>query len=95
VGTATYSLTVFPAEELAEDAQESVEDAPATSFDKAKDQAFIEDKFEDLTEALEAGDSNAKGKASSLKAQVSSKVTDEDLKAYLLDVLDRILDSLG
>jgi PKD repeat protein len=95
VGTDTHSLTVYPVEELAEDGLEAVEDAPTSSFDKPKDKAFIEDKFEELTEALETGDSNAKGKASSLRAQVSNKVTDADLQAYLLDIIDRILDSLG
>ncbi len=94
VGTATYSLTVEPAEDLAEDGLEVVEEAPTSSFEKARDQDQIEGKIEELIDALESGADNAKGKANSLKSQISNKVTDDDLKDYLLDIIERILDSL-
>jgi PKD repeat protein len=95
VGTATYSLTVEPVEELADEALVVVEEAPTSSFEKPADQEQIADKFDDLIEALEGDSNNANGKATSLQSQINTKVSDEDLKEYLLDILDRILDSTG
>lgn len=92
--TDTVSVTVTPQEELAEEAQTEVEEAPSSSFSNTQAQEVIEDKFDDLIEALEDGDSNTNGKITSLIAQVNNKVTDEDLRDYLLDVLNQIKDSL-
>ena len=93
-GTDTYSVTVSAAEDVAEDAQDMVEDAHASSFDHPKDQETIEEAFDDFIEALEDDVSNINGKANSLLAKINSKVSDEDLRDELVEIIERILESL-
>jgi len=94
VGTATVNVSVDTPENLVKEGLDLIEKASTSSFSKPSDQESIEDKFADLIYALESGSNNVKGKAESLSSQVSSKVTDKDLREYLLDNLDRILDTL-
>jgi PKD repeat protein len=95
-GTATTTVVVETLSEAAEEAQDIVDEAPTTAFDKPQSQALISEKFDDLLEAIAGEDSNKiDAKIHVLEVQINNKVDDEDLKAQLLEILDNIEDSLG
>ncbi|UCC92621.1 MAG: PKD domain-containing protein, partial [Thermoplasmata archaeon] len=71
--------------------QDLIDDAPASSFDKKQDQDHISGLFSDLLDALATESANQiESRIHVLKVQVDNKVTDEDLKQEILDLLDNL-----
>jgi PKD repeat protein len=71
--------------------QDALNDAPASSFDKKQDQAFLSELFDDLLDAIATNNTNQiDSRIHVLQVQIENKVTDEDLKAELLDLLDNL-----
>jgi PKD repeat protein len=71
--------------------QDALEDAPASSFDKKQDQAFLSELFDDLLDAIATNNTNQiDSRIHVLEVQIENKVTDSDLKAELLDLLDNL-----
>jgi hypothetical protein len=69
----------------------AIDDAPASAFDKKQDQGFLSDLFDDLLVAIAEGDSQKiDSRIHVLQVQVDNKVTDADLRAELLDLLDNL-----
>ncbi len=96
VGTVTTTVVVESLGDAAEEGQDTVDEAPSSSFSKAQDQALISEKFDDLLAAIAEGDANkVDARIHVLEVQIGNKVTDEDLKAQLLELLDNIEDSVG
>jgi PKD repeat protein len=94
--TATTTVTVTSTSTVTEDAQDLVDEAPSTSFDKPKDQEFISSLFDDLMTAIDEGDSNKiDSRIHVLQVQVGNKVSDEDLRADLLAILGHLDESYG
>jgi PKD repeat protein len=93
--TVTTTVTVESLADVSEDAQDAVDSAPASAFDKNQDKKFISDLFDDLLDAIAAGNTNnIESRIHVLQIQIGNKVTDEDLKAELLDLLDNLEDSI-
>ncbi|MCK4969942.1 MAG: PKD domain-containing protein, partial [Thermoplasmata archaeon] len=93
-GAATTSTSVVWVKSLAtatSGGQDALEDAPASAFDKPKDKAFLSGLFDDLLDALAEGDAEKiASRIHVLQVQIGNKVTDSDLKAELLDLLDNL-----
>ena len=95
-GTTTTTVVVESVAEAAEEAQDIVDEAPASSFDKPQSQTLISNNFEDLLDAIADGNENKiDSKIHVLEVHINNKVDDEDLKAELLELLENIEDSLG
>jgi len=94
-GTATTVLWVKTLGTLTTEGQDLVEEAPASAFDKKQDQAFISDLFDDLLDAIATNNTNQiDSRIHVLQVQIGNKVTDETLRAKLLDILDNLDDSV-
>ena len=94
--TVTTSITVETLASAAEDGQDVVDTAPASSFSKNNDRAHISGLFDDLLDAIDEGSTNKiESRIQILKVQIGNKVTDTDLADELLTLLDNIADSLG
>ncbi len=94
--TATTTVTVATTTAVTEDAQDLVIEAPTTSFDKAKDQEHITGMFDGLLDAISEGSSQKiSSRIHVLEVQIGIKVSDDDLRLELLDILDRLESSYG
>jgi len=93
-GAATTSTSVVWVKSLAtatSGGQDALEDAPRSAFDKKQDQAFLSGLFDDLLDALAEGDAEKiASRIHVLQVQIGNRVTDSDLKAELLDLLDNL-----
>jgi len=94
-GTASTVLWVKTLGTLTTEGQTLVDEAPKSAFDKKQDQAFISDLFDDLLDALVQNNTNQiDSRIHVLRVQIDIKVTDETLKAKLMDILDNLDDSV-
>lgn len=93
--TVSTTVTVETLENVVESGQELVEEAPTSSFSKPQDQTKILDLFEDLMDSVEAGDlKKASNQIHVLDVRIGNKVTDADLKADLLALLENLDNSI-
>ncbi len=91
--TVTRTVLVDTLANVTEGGQDLVNDASASDFDKKQDQAFISGLFDDLMTAIADGDAQKiDSRIHVLQVQVDVKVTDPDLKAALLSLLDNLDD---
>ncbi len=94
--TATTTVTVATTASVTEDAQDLVDEAPTTSFDNANAQEHISGMFDDLLDAIDEDNSNKiSSRIHVLEVQIGNKVSDDDLKAELLGILDHLESSYG
>ena len=93
-GAATTTTAVVWVKSLASattGGQDALDDAPASSFDKKQDQAFLSALFDELLAAIAEGNTlKIDSRIHVLQVQIDNKVTDSDLAAELLDLLDNL-----
>jgi len=95
-GGATTTTTIVWVKSLAtatNAGQDALDEAPASAFDKKQDQVFLSDLFDELLNAIAEGNTQKiDSRIHVLEVQIDNKVTDEDLKAALLDLLGNLDD---